>query len=169
MVEQTSESSNSTPLLTCIYCEKLDDGTSDRAHTFPEAVVAEVDEPSTGDARPRHAGSLQPSAVDRPPTNEPLGRRGHPLDDRTRLPTRRQARNHARARWRDRAHFFALAPVAMRRGLVDQAKACLTRKRMPLLPRLCEDGTPEALGVPSRTVPRDWAKARMPLHRALAS
>ena len=37
--------------------------------------------------------------------------------------------DQSRAQWRDRAHFFALASVAMRHVLVDRAKARTTRKR----------------------------------------
>jgi len=37
--------------------------------------------------------------------------------------------DQSRAEWRDRAHFFALASLAMRHVLVDRAKARLTRKR----------------------------------------
>lgn len=114
--------------------------------------------------------------------------------------------------WRDRAHFFALASVAMRHVLVDHAKARLTQKRggethrvtldgehiaaddQPLVlleindaldrlarvePRLArvvecrffgglsEDETAEALSITTRTVQRDWVKARMLLRRAL--
>ena len=37
--------------------------------------------------------------------------------------------DQTRAEWRDRAHFFALASLAMRHILVDRAKARATRKR----------------------------------------
>jgi RNA polymerase sigma factor (TIGR02999 family) len=37
--------------------------------------------------------------------------------------------DQARDTWNDRAHFFALASIAMRHVLVDQAKARLTQKR----------------------------------------
>lgn len=37
--------------------------------------------------------------------------------------------DHSRIAWRDRAHFFALASVAMRHVLVDRARARFTRKR----------------------------------------
>ena len=37
--------------------------------------------------------------------------------------------DQSRAEWRDRAHFFALASVAMRHVLLDRAKARLARKR----------------------------------------
>lgn len=121
--------------------------------------------------------------------------------------------DQSRVAWRDRAHFFALASVAMRHVLVDRARARLTQKRdgvrhrvtleddripgddqpeallelndaidrlaaaEPRLARvvecrffggLSEDETAEALGVTTRTVQRDWAKARMLLRRALA-
>jgi RNA polymerase sigma factor (TIGR02999 family) len=121
--------------------------------------------------------------------------------------------DQANAEWRDRAHFFAVASVAMRHVLVDRAKSRLTHKRggtrhrvtldeqqvsaddqpeallelndaverlaavEPRLARvvecrffggLSEDETAEALGVTTRTVQRDWAKARMLLRRALA-
>jgi RNA polymerase sigma factor (TIGR02999 family) len=116
--------------------------------------------------------------------------------------------------WRDRAHFFALASVAMRHVLVDRAKARLAQKReggfhrvtldqeeieggyqpevvldlndavdrlAAVEPRLAkvvecrffgglsEEETAEALGINTRTVQRDWAKARMLLRRALSS
>lgn len=115
--------------------------------------------------------------------------------------------------WRDRAHFFALASVAMRHVLIDRAKARFAQKREgghrrvtldnevidvdeqpemlldvndavdrlavvePRLARvvecrffggLSEDETAEALGMTTRTVQRDWAKARMLLRRALS-
>ena len=121
--------------------------------------------------------------------------------------------DQSRLAWRDRAHFFALASVAMRHVLVDRAKARLAQKREGALlrvtlddaqvpgddqpevmldindavdrlsavePRLArvvecrffgglsEDETAEALGVTTRTVQRDWAKARMLLRRALS-
>lgn len=121
--------------------------------------------------------------------------------------------DQANAEWRDRAHFFALASVAMRHVLVDRAKSRLAQKRggtrhrvtldedqisvddqpetllelndaverlaavEPRLARVVEcrffgglsdDETAEALGITSRTVQRDWAKARMLLRRALA-
>jgi len=119
----------------------------------------------------------------------------------------------ARVSWKDRAHFVALAALAMRHVLVDRAKARLAGKRdgerqrisfdeavipsedQPELllelsdaidqlarvePRLAqvvdcrffggmsEDEVAEAMGVTTRTVQRDWAKARMLLRRALA-
>lgn len=121
--------------------------------------------------------------------------------------------DHSRAAWGDRAHFFALASVAMRHVLVDRAKARLAQKRDGALQRvtldhehvadddqpeavldlddaldrlaaveprlakvvecrffggLSEEETAEALGVTTRTVQRDWAKARMLLRRALS-
>jgi len=116
--------------------------------------------------------------------------------------------------WSDRAHFFALASVAMRHVLVDRAKTRLAQKRGGVLRRvtldddqvpgddqpevmldindavdrlaavaprlarvvecrffggLSEDETAEALGITTRTVQRDWAKARMLLRRALSA
>lgn len=116
--------------------------------------------------------------------------------------------------WRDRAHFLAVAAVAMRQILVDRARARATRKRggaaaqatldedavaaddrpellleiddalerlagvAPRLARLvelrfygglAEEEIAEVLGVTTRTVQRDWAKARMLLRRALAA
>ena len=116
--------------------------------------------------------------------------------------------------WNDRAHFVALAALAMRHVLVDRARARFTQKRdgerqqvtldehlipadfQPELllqlsdaidwlagvePRLAQvvdcrffgglsdEEVAEALGVTTRTVQRDWAKARMLLRRALAS
>ena len=121
--------------------------------------------------------------------------------------------DHSRGEWSSRAHFFALASVAMRHVLVDRAKARFAQKRDGALQRvtldneqipgddqpevmldlndaidrltaveprmarviecrffggLSEDETAEALGVTTRTVQRDWAKARMLLRRALA-
>ena len=120
--------------------------------------------------------------------------------------------DQSRVAWNDRAHFFALASLAMRHVLVDRAKARLTQKREGALQRvtldneqiasddqpevlldlndaldrlaaveprlarvvecrffggLTEDETAETLGVTTRTVQRDWAKARMLLRRAL--
>jgi RNA polymerase sigma factor (TIGR02999 family) len=120
--------------------------------------------------------------------------------------------DQSRAGWKDRAHFLALAAVAMRHVLTDRARARLTHKRGgarvqvtfeddaiaddadpaalleideaikqldtvdPRLARvvelrffggLSEDEIAEALGVTSRTVQRDWAKARMLLRRTL--
>ena len=116
------------------------------------------------------------------------------------------------ARWNDRAHFLALAAIAMRHILVDRARARMSVKRgegqEPLtideemvasddrpevllqiddaLDRLAQidarlarvvecrffgamtnDEIAEALGVTSRTVERDWIKARMLLRDAL--
>lgn len=116
--------------------------------------------------------------------------------------------------WSDRAHFFALASVAMRHVLVDRAKARFAQKREGALQRvsldseqldgddqaevmldindavdrlaaieprlarvvecrffggLSEAETGEALGITTRTVARDWAKARMLLRRALSA
>lgn len=120
--------------------------------------------------------------------------------------------DQSRVAWGDRAHFFALASVAMRHILVDRARARLTRKRdggqVPVTldndeiaaedqpaallelndaldrltamePRLgqvvecrffgglSEVETAEALGVTTRTVQRDWTKAKMLLRRML--
>jgi len=121
--------------------------------------------------------------------------------------------DQSRVTWSDRAHFFALASVAMRHVLVDRAKARFAQKREGALRRvtldseqipgdqqadalldvnealdrlsaveprlarvvecrffggLSEDETAEALGITTRTVQRDWAKARMLLRRALS-
>jgi len=121
--------------------------------------------------------------------------------------------DHSRGEWSSRAHFFALASVAMRHVLVDRAKARIAQKRdggfqrvtldneqipgdaqpemmldlndaidrlTAVEPRmlrvvecrffggLSENETADALGVTTRTVQRDWAKARMLLRRALA-
>ena len=120
--------------------------------------------------------------------------------------------DQSRVAWSDRAHFFALASVAMRHVLVDRAKARLAQKREGALQRvtldneqiasddqpealldlndaldrlaaveprlarvvecrffggLTENETAETLGITTRTVQRDWAKARMLLRRAL--
>src|SRR6476661_7945102 len=122
--------------------------------------------------------------------------------------------DQSRVAWGDRAHFFALASVAMRHVLVDRAKARLAQKREGALRRvtlddeqingddqpetllelndaldrlaaveprlakvvecrffggLSEEETAEALEVTTRTVQRDWAKARMLLRRALST
>lgn len=122
--------------------------------------------------------------------------------------------DQADASWTDRAHFLALASVAMRHVLVDHAKARLTKKRggehlrvtldnehvalddqpevlldindaldrlAQVEPRLAqvvecrffgglsEDETAEALSITTRTVQRDWVKARMLLRRALSA
>ena len=119
----------------------------------------------------------------------------------------------SRIAWGDRAHFFALASVAMRHVLVDRARARLTHKRgaggppvtldneqiadeaqpgalleindavdqlAAVEPRLAqvvecrffgglsEEETAEALGITTRTVQRDWAKAKLLLRRVLA-
>jgi len=121
--------------------------------------------------------------------------------------------DQSRIAWRDRAHFFALASVAMRHVLVDRARARLAQKREGGLHRITLDSEliaapdqpdamlqlsdaierlaqveprmarvvdcrffggmsdediAEALEVTTRTVQRDWAKARMLLRRALA-
>jgi RNA polymerase sigma factor (TIGR02999 family) len=115
--------------------------------------------------------------------------------------------------WSNRAHFFALASIAMRHVLVDRARARCAHKREgarkrvtldsesvaaadhpealldvndaldrlavvePRLARvvecrffggLSEEETAETLGVTTRTVQRDWVKARMLLRRALS-
>jgi RNA polymerase sigma factor (TIGR02999 family) len=119
--------------------------------------------------------------------------------------------DQAQARWRDRAHFLALATVAMRHILIDRAKARIAQKRGgerkavtleeafladdapealldindaldrvaevdPRLARVVEcrffgglsdPEIAEALGVTTRTVQRDWGKARMLLRRFL--
>jgi RNA polymerase sigma factor (TIGR02999 family) len=120
--------------------------------------------------------------------------------------------DQSRVAWSDRAHFFALASVAMRHILVDRARARLAQKRdgghspvtldddeiaaedqpeallelnealerlSAMDPRLgqvvecrffgglSEVETAEALGVTSRTVQRDWAKAKMLLRRMM--
>ena len=122
--------------------------------------------------------------------------------------------DQSRVGWKDRAHFLALASVAMRHVLVDRAKARLAQKREGVLQRvtlenehiadddqpeamldvneavdrlaaveprlarvvecrffggLSEEETAEALGITTRTVQRDWAKARMLLRRALSA
>ena len=118
------------------------------------------------------------------------------------------------AQWNDRAHFLALAAVAMRHILVDRARARMSLKRGngqgPITmddERVASDGAPEAmlqiddalthlvridarlarvvecrffggmtndeiaeaLGVTTRTVERDWVKARVLLRDALGS
>lgn len=120
--------------------------------------------------------------------------------------------DQSRAGWRDRAHFFSLAGIAMRHVLVDRARARAAMKRgrpdrrvtlddamvateecaetllaiddaldrlaavEPRLARvvecrffggLSEEEIAEVLGVTTRTVERDWVKARMLLRHAL--
>jgi RNA polymerase sigma factor (TIGR02999 family) len=122
--------------------------------------------------------------------------------------------DQSRAEWGDRAHFLAVASLAMRHVLVDRARERQTLKRgearrpvtldeeqlsaddqadmvlqiddalerlaqwggEPRLARvvecrffggLSEAETAEALGVTTRTVQRDWVKARVLLRRAL--
>jgi RNA polymerase sigma factor (TIGR02999 family) len=115
--------------------------------------------------------------------------------------------------WEDRAHFFAIAAIAMRRILVDYARRYRTEKRGdaprrvsltdttlvadtradtllavdealtelaridPRLSRvvecrffagLTEEETAGILGITSRTVRRDWTKAKGWLHRTLS-
>jgi RNA polymerase sigma factor (TIGR02999 family) len=122
--------------------------------------------------------------------------------------------DQSRAEWKDRAHFLAVASLAMRHVLVDRAKARNAAKRgggqrritldeesiavddqavallqlndaleqlARLEPRLArvvecrffgglsEEEIAEALGVTTRTVQRDWSKARMLLRRLLES
>jgi len=122
--------------------------------------------------------------------------------------------DQSRIAWSDRAHFFALASVAMRHILVDRARAQLASKRDGALVRvtldneqvadeaqpdvmldindaierlsaveprlakviecrffggLSEEETALALGITTRTVQRDWVKARMLLRRALTA
>jgi RNA polymerase sigma factor (TIGR02999 family) len=122
--------------------------------------------------------------------------------------------DQSQAQWQDRAHFLALASLAMRHVLVDRARERGTLKRggerrritlddevlaaedqpEALLmihdalnqlgstePRLAqvvecrffggltEQETADALGLTTRTVQRDWVKARMLLRRVLES
>jgi RNA polymerase sigma factor (TIGR02999 family) len=122
--------------------------------------------------------------------------------------------DQSRAGWQDRAHFLALASLAMRHVLVDRARERGALKRggarrqitldddalaaedqpevllqlndaldrlAALEPRLArvlecrffggltEQETGEALGLTTRTVQRDWVKARVLLRRVLES
>jgi RNA polymerase sigma factor (TIGR02999 family) len=122
--------------------------------------------------------------------------------------------DQSRAEWQDRAHFLALASIAMRHVLVDRARERSTLKRggerrritlddevlavedqsdallmlndaldqlassEPRLARvvecrffggLTEQETADALGLTTRTVQRDWVKARVLLRRVLES
>jgi RNA polymerase sigma factor (TIGR02999 family) len=122
--------------------------------------------------------------------------------------------DQSRAGWSDRAHFLALASLAMRHVLVDRARERATLKRggvhaqvtlddelvgaedqaamvlhldealhrlaafEPRLARvvecrffggLTETETAQALDLTTRTVQRDWVKARVLLRRALDS
>jgi RNA polymerase sigma factor (TIGR02999 family) len=122
--------------------------------------------------------------------------------------------DQTRAGWRDRAHFYAVAALAMRRILVDYARRHRRAKRgggrravsldesavslderaenivaldealnrlgelNPRLSRivefrffggLTEEEIAEALGVTTRTVKRDWAKARGWLYEELSA
>jgi RNA polymerase sigma factor (TIGR02999 family) len=120
--------------------------------------------------------------------------------------------DQSRAQWRDRAHFLALASLAMSHVLVDRARERLAQKRgggrrrisldeeqiaiddqpeallqlhdaltrlAAVEPRLAqvvecrffggltEDEIAAALGITTRTVQRDWAKARVLLRKVL--
>ncbi|HKW12238.1 MAG TPA: ECF-type sigma factor [Gemmatimonadaceae bacterium] len=149
-----------------------------------------------------------------------LVRREHARDRRNSLATTALVNelylklvDQTQATWKDRAHFLAVAAVAMRHILIDHAKARVTQKRgaghAPVtleeeaivasdspealleideaLDRLAqvdarlakvveyrffggfsEEETAKLLGVTTRTVQRDWAKARMLLQRLLA-
>jgi len=122
--------------------------------------------------------------------------------------------DQSRAGWQDRAHFLAVASLAMRHVLVDRARERSSVKRggarrqitlddealavedqpevllqlndaldrlatvEPRLARvvecrffggLTEQETAEALGLTTRTVQRDWVKARVLLRRVLES
>ena len=122
--------------------------------------------------------------------------------------------DQSRAQWQDRAHFLALASLAMRHVLVDRARERSALKRggerrritlddevlaaedqpeallmlhdaldqlastEPRLARvvecrffggLTEQETADALGLTTRTVQRDWVKARVLLRLVLAS
>ena len=122
--------------------------------------------------------------------------------------------DHAHTGWNDRAHFLAIASLAMRHVLVDRAREHNTLKRGGERQRitldevelsaetepetllqlddalnrlatfdarlarvvecrffggLSEQETAEALGLTTRTVRRDWVKARVLLRRALES
>jgi len=122
--------------------------------------------------------------------------------------------DQTRVDWRDRAHFFAVAALAMRRILIDYARRHRREKRgggrdpvslvegavsleeradnlvaldealtrlgelSPRLSRivecrffggLTEEEIAEALGVTTRTVKRDWAKARGWLYQELSA
>jgi hypothetical protein len=81
--------------------------------------------------------------------------------------------DQTRADWRDRAHFCAVAAMAMRQILVDHARARAALKKLSRLDNrlarvvecrffggLSEDETAEVLGVTPRTVRRDWVKAK---------
>ena len=120
--------------------------------------------------------------------------------------------DQSRAEWRDRAHFLALAAVAMRHVLADRAKARRAVKRggapqritfdeatlrvddqaetflqldealdrlaiidarlarvveLRFFGGLTNEEIAEALGITTRTIDRDWAKARMLLREIL--
>ena len=124
-------------------------------------------------------------------------REGHTLDT-TALVNEAYLRlvDQTRARWADRAQFFAVAARAMRRILVDHARRHQALKRggaparvrfdddaltrlAELDERLCrvvecrffagftEEETAEVLAITPRTVRRDWAKAKGWLYQAL--
>lgn len=120
--------------------------------------------------------------------------------------------DQTRVQWQDRAHFYRVAAVAMRRILVDYARRHRAKRRGGELRRitldenataaergetllaldealdrlaglnqrlsqvvecrffggLTEEETAEALGLPLRTVQRDWAKARGWLYSELS-
>jgi RNA polymerase sigma factor (TIGR02999 family) len=67
--------------------------------------------------------------------------------------------DQSRAQWRDRAHFFALASLAMRHVLVDRAKARLALKRGGGRQRISLDATEIAVD--------DQPEAILQLHEAL--
>ena len=96
-------------------------------------------------------------------------------------------------RWRDRAHFFAMAATLMRRVLVDYARQRAREKRGagvsvtsldenaavdPQQSRVVElrffaglsvKETAEALGISPATVKRDWATAKLWLYNELTT
>src|SRR6185369_7492504 len=67
--------------------------------------------------------------------------------------------DQSRIAWRDRAHFFALASVAMRHVLVDRARAGLAQKREGALHRITLDS--EVIAAP------DQAEAMLQLADAI--
>jgi hypothetical protein len=92
--------------------------------------------------------------------------------------------DQTRIQYRDRGHFFAIASRAMRQILVDYARHHRARKRdggralnldvgqvveCRFFGGLSEEETAEVVGVTTRTVRRDWTKAKGWLREQLSA